>query len=171
MKKLSIVFAALVVALAVQANPQGYVCLALHTPGQLPSAESDIDGLRFSALYGECQNLNGLDLGFAGRIRERFNGAQFNLAFSIDDSDANGFALGCVNCANAEFNGLQVGLWNHAFLCRGMQLGIVNTTDRCAGFQLGLLNFADDLDGVQIGLSNYVGDQACAWLPIINVGW
>ncbi len=171
MKKLSIILVALAVTFAVQANSHGYFCLAMYTPGQLPSAEADIDGMRLSVFYGECLNLNGLDVGFAGRVRERLNGAQINLGFSINDSDVNGFALGSVNYANVEFNGLQAGLWNHAFLAHGMQLGVVNTAGRCAGVQLGLLNFADDLDGVQIGLSNYVGDQKCAWLPIINIGW
>jgi len=47
----------------------------------------------------------------------------------------------------------------------------VNTASYFAGLQVGLLNWADDLDGLQIGLSNAVADQACYWLPIINVGW
>ncbi|MBR4653935.1 MAG: hypothetical protein IKO72_11310 [Kiritimatiellae bacterium] len=171
MKKLLMVLSVSLAALAALANPKGYVMVAAHSPGELPSPAYDINGVRFSLLYGDCQNLNGFDFGFAGRIRERMNGAQIAIGFSIVDSDFNGFELGCVNYVGGEFSGLQLGLWNGTVSGYGTQLGLVNTADYMAGFQCGLFNWANNLDGVQLGLSNVVADRACPWLPFLNIGW
>lgn len=172
MKKLLMFLVATATALALQANPEGYVMVSMISPGQLPTAESNIYGGRLSVIYGDCQSLYGLDLGISGRIHERMNGAQFGLLFSLDDAEMNGFGLGCVNYVAGEFTGCQVGLWNHAEGGAGAQLGVVNTSTTFSGVQLGLLNFAKTFTGVQIGLSNYAGAQGvCKWLPLVNVGW
>ena len=171
MKKLMIFLVVAVAAFAVQANPEGFVMLALHAPGQLPTPESNINGLRLSAIYGDCTRLNGVDVGLSGTVRERMNGLQVGVLFSIDGADMNGLGVGCVNYVGGELAGCQVGLWNHAFSGAGAQFGVVNTASYFAGFQCGLFNWADNLDGLQIGLSNVVADQTCCWLPILNVGW
>ena len=170
MKKLLMILTVSIAAFAAQANPEGYVMVALHSRGELPTPESDIYGLRLSLIYGDCQRLNGLDVSTSGVIRERINGMQIGALFSID-SDLNGLGLGCVNFAGGEFAGCQIGLWNHAASGAGTQFGIVNTAGYFAGFQCGLFNWADRLDGLQLGLSNAVADQNCAWLPFLNVGW
>ncbi len=215
MRKLLTILAVSVAALAVQANPKGYIMLAVHSPGELPSPAYDINGVRLSLIYGDCQNLNGFDFGFAGRIRERMNGAQIALGFNIVDSDFNGYELSWVNYVSGDFNGLQrgfynyvnaltgvqegviniaariqgyqggclafnwadefegsqEGIWNGASVGFGLQYGLVNTAGYMAGAQIGLFNWANNLDGLQLGLSNVVADQACPWLPFLNVGW
>ncbi len=171
MKKLLMFMVISVAAFAVQANPDGYVMVSICSPGELPTPESNINGVRLSVIYGDCPRLNGLDFGMTGTIRERINGAQFGLLFSLDNGDLNGFGLGCVNYVAGEFAGCQIGLWNHASSGAGAQFGIVNTAGSFAGFQCGLLNWTDNLAGCQLGLSNYVGYQGLAWLPFLNVGW
>ena len=171
MKKLLMFLVISAAAFAVQAGNDGYVMVSMISPGELPTPETNINGLRLSVIYGDCPRLNGLDLGMTGTIRERINGAQFGLLFSLNNGDMNGFGLGCVNYAAVEFAGCQIGLWNHASSGAGAQFGIVNTASYFAGFQCGLFNWTDNLDGCQLGLSNYVGDQQCAWLPFLNVGW
>ena len=169
MKKLLSILVVSIVALIAQANT-GYVMVALHSPGELPSPEFNINGVRLSAIYGDCPRLNVLDVSLSGVIRERINGFQIGVLFSLDN-DLNGLGIGCVNYAGGEFAGCQVGLWNHAASGAGAQFGIVNTAGYFAGFQCGLFNWADSFDGLQIGLSNAVADQPCLWLPILNVGW
>ena len=171
MRKLLMFLVVSVTAFALQANPEGYFMFAVHSPGELPSPESDIYGMRLSAIYGDCTRLNGFDLSLSGTVRERINGLQIGILFSLDGSEMNGLGIGCVNYVSGEFAGCQIGLWNHAFSGAGAQFGIVNTASYFAGFQCGLFNWADNLDGLQIGLSNVVADQACPWLPILNVGW
>ena len=171
MRKLLMSLVVSVAAFAAQANPGGYFMLAIHSPGELPTPESHINGMRLSLIYGDCTQLNGLDVSVSGLVRERFNGLQAGALFSIDGTDMNGLGIGCVNYVGGEFAGCQIGLWNHAFSGAGAQFGIVNTASYFAGFQCGVFNWADNLDGLQIGLSNVVADQACPWLPILNVGW
>jgi len=171
MKKLVMALVALSAAFAVQAEPDYYVQLAAWAPGQLPtSANTTIWGLRGSIFYGDCQRFAGLDLGLAGRVRERAYGLQVNGILNLVNS-ASGCQVGFANFAENEFYGLQVGAWNHAAYGAGTQLGLVNTAGSFAGVQLGLFNWADDLDGVQIGLANVVADQKCVVLPIVNAGF
>ena len=168
MKKLLSILVVSIVALVAQANT-GYVMVAMHSPGELPSPEFNINGVRLSVIYGDCPRLNGLDVSLSGVIRERINGMQIGVLFS-QDTDLNGLGIGCVNYAGGEFAGCQIGLWNHAASGAGAQFGIVNTAGYFAGFQCGLFNWADNLDGLQIGLSNVVVDQV-PWLPILDIGW
>ena len=50
--------------------------LSMFSPGQLPVPMTHLYGGRLTFLYGECQELFGLDLGGVGRVRERMYGAQ-----------------------------------------------------------------------------------------------
>lgn len=171
MKKLSIFLAVAAAALALQANPEGYFMLSLISPGQLPTQESNIYGARLSAIYGNCQNLYGLDVGVSGHVHERIDGLQVGALFSIDDAEMNGLGIGCVHYVGGVLAGCQIGLWNHATRGAGAQIGLVNTSAAFTGVQIGLLNHTRDLGGVQIGLSNYKGPRPVAWLPLVNIGW
>ncbi len=168
MKKLVMSLVVAVAAFAAQANPDGYVMVALCSPGELPTPESNIHGLRLSLIYGDCQRLNGLDFGVTGAVRERINGAQINALFSLDYTDMNGFGLGCVNYVGGEFDGFQLGLWDHAGSGAGFQLGLVDTAGAFDGFQLGLINWSDDLAGFQLGLWNHAGIGAGFQLGLVN---
>jgi len=171
MKKLLASLFVLATAFALRANPDGYFMLALHSPGELPVPTSSINGGRLSVIYGDCQNINGLDLGLAGRVRERMNGAEFNLLYSYIGTEFNGFQAGIVNFDDADFAGFQLGGGNVASSAAGLQLGLVNTVGFMAGCQIGLFNWADSLDGCQIGLVNVVYDQTLYVLPFVNAGW
>lgn len=171
MKKLMMILAVVTSICAFGAEPDYYAQISAWAPGQIPtSPNSDIMGLRCSLVYGDCQRLNGLDFGMAGRVRERVNGAQICAIMNIVSSAA-GFQFSFANYAENEFHGFQLGAWNHSSYGAGLQLGVVNTASRFAGLQAGLFNWADDLDGLQIGLVNVVADQQFYVLPILNVGF
>ena len=156
MKKLLSILVVSIVALVAQANPKGYIMVAIHSPGELPSPAYDINGVRFSLIYGDCQNLNGYDFGFAGRIRERMNGAQTTFAFNIVDSDFNGFELSWVNYVGGDVDGAQWGFYNYATSVAGEQRGVINIAERIQGFQGGCLafNWADEVEGLHAGIWN-----------------
>lgn len=159
MKKLLTALMVLAAAATLKADTQGYVMLSVFAPGQIPIAMTTLDGVRGSLIYGECQSLNGLDLGLVGRVRERANGLQINACSSVG-TDAAGAQLGLINLVEADFSGFQLGLWNDVGgVTKGFQLGIVNCAGHLAGGQLGLLNFIDD------------PAQKHRCLPIINWGW
>lgn len=171
MKKLMMALMMLVAAGAAKADWQCYYAmLSVFSPGQIPVATSSINGVRANAIYGECQNINGLDLGVVGRVRERAAGLQVN-AWSAVGTDAMGAQLGLVNTVEGEFAGFQAALWNDvAGNAAGFQLGACNTATAISGLQLGLVNYAAGLDGVQVGLLNLIGEydgwRGC--LPLVN---
>ena len=172
MKKLSMAFAILCSVTALHAEPDYYAALCAWAPGQIPmSSASVVSGLRVTLFYGDCTQLNGLDLAIgANRVREQSHGLSIAGLFNRVNSAA-GVQLGFANVAENEFSGVQLGAWNHTGHGYGTQWGIVNTAGYFAGLQLGLFNWADDLDGLQLGLVNVVADQTVCVLPILNIGW
>ena len=171
MKKLSMLFATLAAVCVLHAECDYYAQLSAWAPGQIPCAPTaEISGLRLSLFYGDCQTLNGLDLGLSGRARQRMNGLQINPIFSVDSTLA-GLGLGVVNFVENEMYGVQVGLWNHANWGAGLQAGLVNTAASFAGLQVGAFNWADDLDGLQLGLINVIADQTVFVFPVLNIGF
>lgn len=172
MKKLLMALAMFCATFALQAEVDGYAMLSVFSPGQLPVPVTSIYGVRFNLIYGECQNLNGLDLGIVGRVREHANGLQI-CGGNVIGTDVSGAQLGLVNLVESDFAGFQLALWNdvggHA---SGFQCGLWNEIGaHGAGFQLGLVNRAKSLSGLQIGLLNFIDDQRFYLLPLINVGW
>jgi hypothetical protein len=145
---------------------------------QLVDASSDVRGLRIDIVYGENNNVTGVDLGvvnsttgdFAGfgwalgaNIVEgsakgvqwsgiysgtegEFVGWQFGLVARAAGSGSAGFQSGWINLADADFKGLQLGLFNKASHARGVQLGFVNWADKLDGLQIGLVNYAENSD-------------------------
>lgn len=171
MKKLIATMMIIATTAVLHASPDGYVMLALHSPGELPVPASSINGGRLSVIYGDCQNLNGLDVGLAGRVREHMNGLEINALYSLVGTEFNGLQIGIINFNDAESRGCQLGLGNIAGVGVGFQAGIVNVAGYFAGCQLGVFNWADTMAGCQIGLVNVIADQCCPVLPILNVGW
>ena len=157
MKK--ILFAAVIAlaAVSLRADADGYFMLSVFSPGQLPPPSSPIDGGRLSLVYGDCHELYGVDLGAAGSVRERMNGAQLNLFWNGVGTDMAGLQLGVANTVEGYFAGLQ--------------LGLVNAADELYGCQLGLVNVTTHLYGCQIGLLNFATDRAWTFWPFINIGW
>lgn len=173
MKKLFMALAILCSATVLRAEADYYAMVCAWAPGQIPMAYSaQMNGLRITLFYGDCNRLNGLDLALLGanRVRERFNGLAIAPVFNRANSAA-GLDLGFANVVENELYGLQVGAWNHAGHGYGAQLGLVNTSSSFAGLQVGLFNWADDLDGLQLGLVNVIADQTVCVFPFLNIGF
>lgn len=155
MKKVLAALMIFAAAASAQANTDGYVMLSVFYPGQIPIATTSLDGMRMNIIYGECQNINGFDIGISGRVRERMNGLQIAGA-NLIGTDANGAQLALVNYIESDFAGCQVGVWN----CiggegKGFQLGVYNDVAKFSGFQMGIVNWAHAFNGFQLGLVNY----------------
>ncbi len=174
MKKLVAAMLVMAFAASLKANTEGYVMLSVWHPGQIPIATTSLDGLRLNLLYGECQNLNGLDLGMAGKVRERMNGLQLGLLFNIVGTDAAGAALACANYVESDFSGVQFGVWNGVGGDgRGAQVGVWNDAKNFAGLQLGVVNWAKVVSGLQLGIVNcatFGGDFVQIGLANFNLG-
>ena len=184
MKK--IVFAlAVLAAAASHASTEGYFMLSVFSPGQLPSPVYSIYGARLSAVYGECHELYGIDLGAAGYVRERMYGLQANVAWSGVGTDFCGFQAALLDMVDGYSAGLQAGLVDISDDNYGGQIGAVDIAGDLYGCQIGLACFAGDvrgcqiglfnkasrLYGCQIGLANVVTSRKWSFWPFINVGW
>ena len=157
MKKILIAAVIALAAVSLRAEADGYFMLSVFSPGQLPAPSSTIYGGRLSLIYGDCHELYGVDFGVTGAVRERMNGAQFNLLWNGVGTDMGGFQLGVANTVEGYFAGLQ--------------LGLVSVADELYGCQIGLVNVATHLYGCQIGLLNFATDREWTFWPFINIGW
>ena len=156
---------------AAQEQDRAYTPLMLSfvTPFQVPFRDFDVGGLRISAIYGECHDFDGLDLGFVGRATGHANGLQ-SCAVNIVDGDGMGLQGNwIVGFVKGEYKGLQIGGVNYAEKMRGGQIGLLyNGADHVEGCQIGLINTTRTMIGVQIGLINVIQDNDVPFLPIIN---
>ncbi len=185
MKKLITALSILCASFALQADYSDYyIMLSVCAPGQIPIAKSSIDGVRLHLIYGDVQNLNGLDLGIGcGRVRENMNGLQIaggnvvgtdmagaQLGFvNLVDSDMAGFQCSLWNDVRANGDGFQLGICNTAGDFDGLQLSLVNVADAFGGLQLGLVNWTGTMTGVQIGLLNFIDDERFLFVfPFVN---
>ena len=157
MKKILIAAVIAFAAVSLRADADGYFMLSVFSPGQLPAPSSTISGGRLSLIYGDCHELYGVDLGAAGSVRERMNGAQLNLVWNSVGTDMAGFQFGVANNVDGYLAGLQ--------------LGLVGVSYELYGCQIGLVNVATHLYGCQIGLLNFATDRAWTFWPFINIGW
>ena len=170
MKKLLTALTILCASLALQAAYSDYyIMLSVCSPGQIPIAKSSVDGVRLHLIYGDVQNLNGLDLGLGcGRVREQMNGLQIG-GGNVVGTDVAGVQLGLVNLVDSDMVGFQCSLWNDANAHGvGFQLGACNVAGDFDGLQLGLVNWADSMTGLQIGLLNFIDDESLFVFPFVN---
>jgi hypothetical protein len=119
----------------------------------------NVEGVRFSVLYGKTDTVKGLDVSIFGlsevnnftglsldilgahRVKNNFHGASFSLA-NWHDNVGKGGVIGAVNYTKNNFTGLQVGAFNYAGTLSGVQFGFVNATQRInKGVQIGLINY------------------------------
>ena len=171
MKKVITALSVLCASFALQAAYSDYaVMFSVCAPGQIPTAKSSIDGFRLHLIYGDVQNINGLDLGVGcGRVREHMNGLQLG-GGNVVGTDVAGAQLGLVNLAEGDMAGFQFSLWNDVRANgSGFQLGVCNTAGDFGGLQLGLVNWANAMTGVQIGLLNFIDDERFLYVfPFVN---
>ena len=172
MKKILSVLTSVFMAAQLQAGLYGNFQLAVFAPGEMPAPSYTINGARLSLIYGDCHELNGIDVGTVGSVRERLCGLQVNALWSDVGTDAYGLQIGCVNNVTGDAGALQIALLNLVGDLHGCQIGLANVASNDAvGCQVGLFNYTDNLYGCQIGLINYVDSRSCCIMPIINIGW
>ena len=157
MKKLLMIALVCAATFSLKANVEGFFMLSMFSPGQLPVPMTHLYGGRLTFLYGECQELFGLDLGGVGRVRERMYGAQLGFGHVVG-TDAAGLQLGLAEFVESELDGCQIGIYND----------VAGTT---RGLQLGIVNYTSSLVGCQIGLVNIASNHKCSVLPFINIRW
>lgn len=114
--------------------------LSLFTPVQLFPETDAITGIRLNFLYGRNTTVVGLDLGLVNHTTTGLSkGLQTGLV-GIVDSDFIGWQDNAVNVVKGNFEGLQLGIVNHANYASGLQLGLVNYARSMKGLQIGLIN-------------------------------
>ena len=134
------------------------VMVSLVTPVQAPDRHHDVEGVRLSLIYGECQDFSGLDLGIINNTRGEFKGLAIG-GLNMSDKRLCGGQLGLVNFNNSPVIdwgersvGAQIGLWNYADSFCGFQYGAVNISDGSfTGLQQSFINVANEMTGAQIG--------------------
>lgn len=119
---------------------------------QICAPETEITGLRLNMVYGENDDVAGLDLGIVGGAAS-VSGLRLNVV-NLSDEHSGGVELGLINVAKGEMVGWQCGIYNYAGSMRGFQLGLIN---RCG-----------ELYGIQIGLVNMIESGSVAMLPIVS---
>ena len=131
----------------------------------------DVVGLRLNLPSGQCEQVNGLDLGLIGHSRY-FNGLQLNLLRNDVTDALAGWQVGFYNtAARADLCGVQIGLWNQTQTMLGCQIGLVNLSDYAEGCQVGLINRVEGMNGYQLGLVNIIRDSRVPFSPILNIGF
>ena len=131
--------------------------LALVPTIELVPQDQSVHGLRLN-IYGNNENVSGVDIGLVHETKSRFSGVAFGL-LSIVHGEARGLQFsGIYSGADASISGLQVGM--------------VNRSANIHGVQIGLANFADDMTGIQIGLWNEIKSKE-KWqvFPLFNAAF
>ena len=119
---------------------------------QICAPETEISGLRLNLVYGENDDVTGLDLGFISGGAS-ISGLRLN-AINLSDEHSGGVEIGLVNVDRGEMVGWQCGIYNYAGSMRGFQLGLIN---RCGS-----------LYGIQLGLVNMIESGSVGMLPIVS---
>lgn len=173
------------------------VAISIVPPVEFPADDFTITGLRASLIYGQHQDIYGVDLGLIGNVTTQtfagialsgvFNwtegettaiGAQIAGIVNYNKSKTNVYgvqgALGLnYNLGESSVTGLQLALVNmseHTSIY-GFQVGAYNKAQRVYGFQIGIVNVCENLHGLQIGLLNFHTQGIFAVSPILNFGF
>ncbi len=130
------------------------VQLSLCNTIQLEDTSTSIHGIRL-AIYGENEDIYGLDWGAVLKVNGDMFGLQIGLVNLVDGDmkgrqdgffvnivggDVWGWQSGAVNISKGELLGLQTGLVNLANDVRGVQFSFVNVANTLYGLQIGLVN-------------------------------
>lgn len=161
------------------------ICLA--DPISLPQSNWNVFGLRLNLLFGQSFAVYGLDLGLAGRCRNKFvglaaqtcnwiendmTGAQFGGLANVVKGNTCGLQVGgLANCDHGSFIGLQAAFLNYDGALGGVQLGAVNWNKSVsAGAQIGVANIdVNEFHGFSLGAINYTGKLVGLQLGAVNV--
>ena len=134
---------------------------------QIFKDEVPVYGLRTSFLWGEQNEVNGIDVGIF-HTAVKTNGLALGIYNGLSESGT-GIQMGLGSYVQQGFSGLQWGLANAVTgELKGAQLGIANQAGSGTGFQFGGLNVTDSMQGIQIGLWNVNPNGFLPYFPIIN---
>jgi hypothetical protein len=171
-KSLGIVFVAfMIMCISITSSVQAQeklIQLSLWNTIQLEDASTSIHGLRL-ALYGENQNITGIDWGGVLKVNGDMIGWQSGVV-NLVDGDMKGIQESLVNIVGGEVWGWQSGAVNIAKgKVTGLQTGFVNMANELHGVQFSLVNVTNIQYGLQIGLINVNnGGTPFGILPIVN---
>lgn len=158
MKKLAVLFAALVCAAPVFAGNTGYVKLSLWgdmavaLPNNIHnitgvdlgigSKADTVDGIQWDLIHNETDTVKGLQTAWIWNNANTVYGVQ-DAIVSINENKVMGVHAGWVTIANGEVIGAQFGIYNQVADLHGLQLGFVNYAKHISkGLQIGLVNIA-----------------------------
>lgn len=128
--------------------------LSFVNPIQVPPADFNVGGLKLNLIYGECNDITGLDIGLFSMARGDCMAWHLN-GVSIVGAGGSGLMTSLIaNYVEADYDGLQIGVYNHATHINGLQIGVIN--------------YANTAYGLQIGLVNVIEDNDMPFFPIIN---
>jgi len=154
-------------------HPYTPFMFSIVTPLQVPTSDFDVGGLRINAIYGECQDFDGLDISTVGRARGHGNGLQAALLANIVDGEGLGMQVAPVTYVSGSYAGLQIGVVNYGAAkpqtsAQALQIGVFNGSDFIKGCQIGVITIAREMIGFQIGVVNVIQNKDVSFLPIIN---
>jgi hypothetical protein len=153
-------------------------------PGIRVPSDPDVDGFRFSILYGDNENMSGLDMGLVSMSESRtLSGVALVLGFHRLRGDMEGgAAFSLVNLHSGNDSGL-----NAAFINKvnnapdGVDFGFVNLADghtmldigglnlsNSSTAQLGFINITKKIDGFQLGFINIAQNGFLPVFPFFN---
>ncbi len=196
-KKISLLLASFLLlipsAFAVGSSP---LAISLFPPVEFPPESVTITGIRLDLLWGQHQEVYGLDLGAIGNITVHSSGGlQLAGGFNWNQGSTTtiGFqaaGLANINSGQAKIIGLQLAAYNrnmgesslggiglglvnqspHMNIV-GLQAGLYNSANNVYGLQVGLFNSCESLHGIQLGLVNMSSHALFTMAPLINIGF
>lgn len=158
------------------------------TVAAFPSKEDGVCGLRLGIISAN-REMHGLSLNLIGDYDEYSSTALrispiWNSAFiserSLDIagivnmtgraflSSGSGSCSGMqlaflMNFSFGDYNGVQIGAYNHARSINGLQTGLINNNNSGTGLMFGGCNYSGDFTGVQAGIVNLSGKDNAAY--------
>jgi hypothetical protein len=150
---------------------------------QMPS-DPNVNGVKLVLLYGENENVKGLDLGFASvNVAQNRSGFAAIMGVGTVRGTSSGCAASLMNVHYGQDTGVNAAFINIVKeIKKGVNLGFVNLTDGFSSVdvgglsvssrsntQVGFLNVTDEITHVQIGLLNIAGNGMFPVFPFFNV--
>lgn len=155
----------------------------IQLAGLRAPSDPNVDGFRFSLLYGDSERMRGFDLAGALLARSReFNGAGpwFAMAYVEGDSSgclcsfanlvkgkASGATLGFINVIGDAPEGANIAFLNAIQGTSAFDLSGVVVSER-SGTQIGFLNMTEHIENVQIGFLNIAQNGFLPVFPLFN---
>ncbi len=183
MKKLVVLFAALICAAPVFAGNTGYVKLSLWddiavaAPNNIHnitgldlgfgSKADTVDGVQYDFIYSDAHKVRGIKTAWFYNTADIVYGIQGGLV-TVNRDDMRGVQGGLVAISKGSMQGVQWGWINLGLEGKvtGLQAGLVNYANQVTGLQLGFVNYAKNIYGLQLGLVNIAKN---GWLPAMVI--